>query len=192
MKLDEKLTYFDDQVKSQTQEEIDQEIEQYRQTLEEDLANYKKQTDENLAKRLETEKEAIRRESNKILSQMQISQQKDLFLNEEKRKSTLFQAFEKEIENYKNTDQYVDQLLAMIKKFQSFAKNETYDLYIDRSDAHLKDQLAQRVNHPVSLSDRDFIGGIRGVLRERQILFDYSFSSLLDQMQEDFVIKGAL
>lgn len=98
MKLDEKLTYFDDQVKSQTQEEIDQEIEQYRQTLEEDLANYKKQTDENLAKRLETEKEAIRRESNKILSQMQISQQKDLFLNEEKMKSTLFQAFEKEIE----------------------------------------------------------------------------------------------
>nr|MDK8213658.1 hypothetical protein [Enterococcus faecalis] len=100
MKLEEKMAYFKDQVTQQSQSEIDQQINQYRQTLEYDYQKFQEQTDETFAHRLVNEKEALRKENNTAISQIQINQQRELFLTEENMKLTLFKTFTKQIESY--------------------------------------------------------------------------------------------
>lgn len=79
----------------------------------------------------------------------------------------------------------------MLKNIQAYAGREKYDLYIDENDSHLRSQLESYASHPIIISDRPFMGGIRAVLRERQILVDYSFLTFLDRLKENFVIKEA-
>ncbi|MDK7302942.1 MULTISPECIES: hypothetical protein [Aerococcus] len=191
MKLEEKMAYFKDQVTQQSQAEIDQQINQYRQTLEDDYQKFQEQTDETFAHRLVNEKEALRKENNKAISQIQINQQRELFLTEENMKLTLFQTFTKQIESYQNSEAYIEQLKKMLKNIQAYAGREKYDLYIDENDSHLRSQLESYASHPIIISDRPFMGGIRAVLRERQILVDYSFLTFLDRLKENFVIKEA-
>ncbi|MHC3404256.1 hypothetical protein [Aerococcus sp. Group 2] len=191
MKLEEKMAYFKDQVTQQSQAEIDQQINQYRQTLEDDYQKFQVQTDETFAHRLVNEKEALRKENNKAISQIQINQQRELFLTEENMKLTLFQTFTKQIESYQKSEAYIEQLKKMLKNIQAYAGREKYDLYIDENDSHLRSQLESYASHPIIISDRPFMGGIRAVLRERQILVDYSFLTFLDRLKENFVIKEA-
>ncbi|MGX7441437.1 V-type ATP synthase subunit E [Aerococcus urinae] len=191
MKLEEKMAYFKDQVTQQSQAEIDQQINQYRQTLEDDYQKFQEQTDETYAHRLVNEKEALRKENNKAISQFQINQQRELFLTEENMKLTLFQTFTKQIESYQKSEAYIEQLKKMLKNIQAYAGREKYDLYIDENDSHLRSQLESYASHPIIISDRPFMGGIRAVLRERQILVDYSFLTFLDRLKENFVIKEA-
>lgn len=191
MKLEEKMAYFKDQVTQQSQSEIDQQINQYRQTLEDDYQKFQEQTDETFAHRLVNEKEALRKENNKAISQIQINQQRELFLTEENMKLTLFQTFTKQIESYQKSEAYIEQLKKMLKNIQAYAGREKYDLYIDENDSHLRSQLESYASHPIIISDRPFMGGIRAVLRERQILVDYSFLTFLDRLKENFVIKEA-
>lgn len=191
MKLEEKMAYFKDQVTQQSQAEIDQQINQYRQTLEDDYQKFQEQTDETFAHRLVNEKEALRKENNKAISQIQINQQRELFLTEENMKLTLFQTFTKQIESYQNSEAYIEQLKKMLKNIQAYAGREKYDLYIDENDSHLRSQLESYASHPIIISDRPFMGGIRAVLRERQILVDYSFLTFLDRLKGNFVIKEA-
>lgn len=191
MKLEEKMAYFKDQVTQQSQAEIDQQINQYRQTLEDDYQKFQEQTDETFAHRLVNEKEALRKENNKAVSQIQINQQRELFLTEENMKLTLFQTFTKQIESYQKSEAYIEQLKKMLKNIQAYAGREKYDLYIDENDSHLRSQLESYASHPIIISDRPFMGGIRAVLRERQILVDYSFLTFLDRLKENFVIKEA-
>ncbi|MHA6647189.1 V-type ATP synthase subunit E [Aerococcus urinae] len=191
MKLEEKMAYFKDQVTQQSQSEIDQQINQYRLTLEDDYQKFQEQTDETYAHRLVNEKEALRKENNKAISQIQINQQRELFLTEENMKLTLFQTFTKQIEDYQKNEAYIEQLKKMLKNIQAYAGREKYDLYIDENDSHLRSQLESYASHPIIISDRPFMGGIRAVLRERQILVDYSFLTFLDRLKENFVIKEA-
>ncbi|WP_198434541.1 hypothetical protein [Aerococcus mictus] len=191
MKLEEKMAYFKDQVTQQSQSEIDQQINQYRQTLEDDYQKFQEQTDETFAHRLVNEKEALRKENNKAISQIQINQQRELFLTEENMKLTLFKTFTKQIESYQESEAYIEQLKKMLKNIQAYAGREKYDLYIDENDSHLRSQLESNASHPIIISDRPFMGGIRAVLRERQILVDYSFLTFLDRLKENFVIKEA-
>ncbi|MDK7190477.1 hypothetical protein QP804_06420 [Aerococcus urinae] len=191
MKLEEKMAYFKDQVTQQSQSEIDQQINQYRQTLEDDYQKFQEQTDETFAHRLVNEKEALRKENNKAISQIQINQQRELFLTEENMKLTLFKTFTKQIESYQESEAYIEQLKKMLKNIQAYAGREKYDLYIDENDSHLRSQLESYASHPIIISDRPFMGGIRAVLRERQILVDYSFLTFLGRLKENFVIKEA-
>lgn len=189
MKLQEKLAYFEEQVTAQSQAERQEALDQYEATLQNDLKQYEQQVDANFEKRLLTEKEAARKATNKELSRIQISQQHELYVHEEAMKNALFQQFEANIQAYKQTPAYLDQLKAMLKTIQDFAGDEIYDIYLDKSDAELKDQLEAISHHPVTFSDRDFLGGLRGVLRERQILMDFSFSTLYDRLKENFIVK---
>ncbi|MED5769088.1 hypothetical protein VYH72_10730, partial [Streptococcus anginosus] len=100
--------------------------------------------------------------------------------------------FEAAIQTYKESPAYLDQLKEVVKNILDFAQGEKCDIYLDQSDANLQAELKEAVQHDITLSDRDFTGGIRGVMRERNILLDYSFSTLLNLEDENFTIKEVI
>lgn len=192
MEFKDKINYFIKQVNQSVHDTMDEQTNNYEEILQKDFENFKKQVDENYSARLESEKNALRKETNRNISKISFDYQHDLYVREEKLKESLFKKFHIVLDEYKSTQEYVDHLKRMIQSVQEYAKDEKYDIYIDPSDKSLLSELEQFSNEKLNISDRKFIGGIRGVIREREILLDYSFSTLLYRVEHNFSITEGI
>ena len=191
MDLEDKFAYFETQVNKQAQDIIDEQVNQYRATLQKDYDEFVKNTNQEFDAKFVNAKEDMRKELNKNISQSQIHLQRDLYLQEEKLKKTLFAEFNDAIQNYMQTDEYRNQLVVMINNLKDYAEKNREELvvYINHSDQGIIETLLEETNANIQISDREFLGGVRGVLKDRQVLIDYSFSTLLANVEDSFTIK---
>ena len=191
MDLEDKFAYFETQVNKQAQDIIDEQVNQYRATLQKDYDEFVKNTNQEFDAKFENAKKNMRKELNKNISQSQIHLQRDLYLQEEKLKKTLFAEFNDAIQNYMQTDEYRNQLVVMINNLKDYAEKNREELvvYINHSDQGMYEILLEETNANIQISDREFLGGVRGVLKDRQVLIDYSFSTLLENVEDSFTIK---
>ena len=192
MELEDKMNYFVEQVDARAEDTIEKQMNNYQESLEKSYETFKKRIDESFSDRLEAEKNALRKENNKQMSKIRFNHQHELYVQEEKLEKSLFEKFHQVLNEYKTTTEYVEHLKKMIQSVQEYAKEELYEIYIDPSDQHLRAELEEFSKVELNISDRDFIGGIRGVVRERGILLDYSFSTLLTRTEENFSITEGL
>ena len=191
MDLEDKFAYFETQVNKQVQDIIDEQVNQYRATLQKDYDEFVKNTNQEFDAKFENAKKNMRKELNKNISQSQIHLQRDLYLQEEKLKKTLFAEFNSAIQNYMQTDEYRNQLVVMINNLKDYAEKNREELvvYINHSDQGMIETLLEETNANIQISDREFLGGVRGVLKDRQVLIDFSFSTLLANVEDSFTIK---
>ena len=191
MDLEDKFAYFETQVNQQAQDIIDEQVNQYRATLQKDYDEFVKNTKQEFDAKFVNAKKDMRKELNKNISQSQIHLQRDLYLQEEKLKKTLFADFNGAIQNYMQTDEYRNQLVVMINNLKDYAEKNREELvvYINHSDQGMLETLFEETNANIQISDREFLGGVRGVLKDRQVLIDYSFSTLLANVEDSFTIK---
>ncbi|MGH2080194.1 V-type ATP synthase subunit E [Aerococcus urinaeequi] len=191
MDLEDKFAYFETQVNQQAQDIIDEQVNQYRATLQKDYDEFVKNTNQEFDAKFVNAKEDMRKELNKNISQSQIHLQRDLYLQEEKLKKTLFAEFNDAIQNYMQTDEYRNQLVVMINNLKDYAEKNREELvvYINHSDQGMLETLFEETNANIQISDREFLGGVRGVLKDRQVLIDYSFSTLLANVEDSLTIK---
>lgn len=191
MDLEDKFAYFETQVNQQAQDVIDEQVNQYRATLQKDYDEFVKNTNQEFDAKFVNAKKDMRKELNKNISQSQIHLQRDLYLQEEKLKKTLFAEFNDVIQNYMQTDEYRNQLVVMINNLKDYAEKNREELvvYINHSDQGMLETLFEETNANIQISDREFLGGVRGVLKDRQVLIDYSFSTLLANVEDSFTIK---
>lgn len=191
MDLEDKFAYFETQVNQQAQDIIDEQVNQYRATLQKDYDEFVKNTNQEFDAKFVNAKKNMRKELNKNISQSQIHLQRDLYLQEEKLKKTLFADFNGAIQNYMQTDEYRNQLVVMINNLKDYAEKNREELvvYINHSDQGMLETLFEETNANIQISDREFLGGVRGVLKDRQVLIDYSFSTLLANVEDSFTIK---
>lgn len=191
MDLEDKFAYFETQVNQQAQDIIDEQVNQYQATLQKDYDEFVKNTNQEFDAKFANAKKNMRKELNKNTSQSQIHLQRDLYLQEEKLKKTLFAEFNDAIQNYMQTDEYRNQLVVMINNLKDYAEKNREELvvYINHSDQGMIETLLEETNANIQISDREFLGGVRGVLKDRQVLIDYSFSTLLANVEDSFTIK---
>src|SRR5699024_10702526 len=192
MDLEEKIDYFVDEVNVKVKNTMEEQMTAYQESLDKDLKDFKRKTDASFADRLESEKNAARKENNKAISKIRFNHQHELYVQEEKLKKSLYDKFENVLSEYKETAEYKEHMNMMIQSVQEYAQDELFDIYIDPSDEYLLSDLEEMTNAELNISDREFIGGVRGVARERGILLDFSFSTLLTRAEEDFSITEGL
>lgn len=185
----EKLAYFERTIQKEAKTETDERLKQYENNLKADFETYQKQIEEKYHNRFLDQQKNLIQEFNKELSESQIHQQRDVYLSKQEIKEKIFKEFRQAIESYKTEAAYAKQLERMAETILDYANGETCDLYIDHTDQNLQGQLKEVCQHDIKLSDRPFLGGIRGVLRKRNILIDYSFQTLLEREADDFEIK---
>lgn len=191
MDLEDKFAYFETQVNQQAQDIIDEQVNQYQATLQKDYDEFVKNTNQEFDAKFANAKKNMRKELNKNISQSQIHLQRDLYLQEEKLKKSLFAEFNSAIQNYMQTDEYRNQLVVMINNLKDYAEKNREELvvYINHSDQGMIETLLEETNANIQISDREFLGGVRGVLKDRQVLIDYSFSTLFANVEDSFTIK---
>jgi len=165
-------------------------LEEYRTALEKIFQEHqeKKRRQEDLE--IKTETERIVRENNKRLSEEQIRIKRTLSHRQRELKDKLFVELKDMLARFSETPAYNRLLVRELREAVAYAKGEEIILYVDPSDAERVMSLEVEVGAPITVSSYPFLGGTRAVLPKRNILIDNSFETKLNELKEDFQLKG--
>ena len=65
-------------------------------------------------------------------------------------------------------------------------------IYINPSDADKKTYLEEHTGMTLTISKVDFIGGVRAVVPEKNVLVDYAFKGALENEYQKFQFRGGV
>ena len=167
-------------------------IEEHQAALDKIFTEHKETMERQAAAELAAEKEKLKRELNKQLSTEQLHIKRSLSRKNMELKDKLFAEVIEKLRAFKKTPEYTAYLERKIKEPCDFAAGDALTIYLNASDAHLKEQLEQSTNTKLTLSREDFKGGVRAVIETKHILIDNSFLTLLNDERETFIFHGGV
>ena len=165
-------------------------IEAHSNALEKWLSEYKESALKQSSSNIKSETTRAKHELNRRRTTTQLAFKREQGKYQSELKSKLFDEVQTLLDEYMHTQDYTALLVSYIQKALEFASPDPVIFYINPSDADKKEFLEKQTNTSLIISSEDFIGGVRAVLKERNILIDYSFQSALTREQENFVFLG--
>lgn len=189
MTLDEKLdNFYHSAIDDATAQSV-KILESYELTLKEMAEEKKKSLKKQADQKIHTESDNLTREKNKKLSNEILNIKRTISEKTKEKVDILFDDVEKRLSSYMKTLEYQDFLVKKIKEAVSFANNDEVTIYINPTDAHLKPALEAATQVELTVSNIDFLGGIRCVIPEKHILIDNSFISKLKEEKSNFKLS---
>lgn len=191
MTTDEKLKHFlEASIESATSQST-QLIDDYSKALDIIFEDHKTDTLRKAELQIRLGKESLEREMNKELFREQLLIKRETTRRQAALKSMLFSEIEELLAEYMTTPGYRELLVRRIKEASSFAGKEEITIYIDPSDAPMQKDLEAATHARLTVSETGFMGGIRAVIRSRNILIDDSFETRLKEAKDayTFIIK---
>ena len=140
--------------------------------------------------RIGNEKARIRLRQNRDISEYQIRLRRELNEYQEELKKKLFGRVRELLKIYMKTGEYLALLSRQVREAMLYADGEETVIYINASDRELKEAIEERTGALLTVSSEDFTGGIRAVIRTKNILIDRSFSRALEKEYADFLFRG--
>ena len=90
------------------------------------------------------------------------------------------------------TEEYPRLLISYIEKAARFAGGAAMTIYINPTDADKKEYLEEHTGMALTVSKEDFIGGVRAVIQEKNILIDHAFKGAIENEYRKFLFKGGV
>ena len=163
-------------------------VEEYTQLMKKNYEEYKKEAEEKAASYLKQESDKLHREKNSALAVQILSirhKQSDLALELTEQ---LFTGVRNRLNDFMKTEEYVLLLEKQINEAIAFSKGLPMTVYINPSDEDKKARLEEATGTEIKISDRDFWGGTRAVIHEKEILINNSFESKFNDAKEQFSV----
>ena len=165
----------------------------------ESLSNYKKSLDDELEIHKETAKQLseeskrarlnqVRANSKKALASAQMNIKKDLTNKQSEIKVKIFELVREKIAAYRKTPEYIEFLKNQISSVIKDYGDSDITVYIDSEDEPLLDDLQKSFKCNIQVYNKEFLGGTRTIVPEKNILIDNSFKTRLIDEQEKFAI----
>lgn len=193
MKTEEKLQHFYDLSIASAQDDAQKLIEKQQSGLDQAYNEHVAMKNRQADAELKAESDKLKRDFNKEVSAEHLLIKRQISEIQTDLKDKLFLEITEKLNAFKKTQEYQDMLYSQITQAVEFAAGDEMVIYIDPTDEHLLVSLAGRLKdaqiNPV-LSKESFLGGIRAVIRSKNILIDNSFSTLLGDEKEKFTFDG--
>lgn len=188
MTLDEKLEHFYSSVIDSATNQNIEIVEEYKKTLQKNYNERKEAAERKAEANYRMASDNIIRERNRKLSAASLEIRRKVLEKTAEISDQIFQDVRQKLEEYMKTSDYEDLLCTQIRKAVEFSKSDTITIYINPSDAQKKSALEEKTGVPLTISDRDFIGGSRAVIPSRSILIDNSFLTKLEEAKSSFTL----
>ena len=190
MTTEEKLQNFYNHSLDSANREAERVIGDHQKALdkifEEHKATARRQAEEEVAAEIEKAK----RDVNKTLSADQLHIRRKLSRkNLELKEKLLKHGYTFYSEKDPSYEEYLER---KIREAVTFAGNDKLTLYLDPSDEAHKASLEQKLSVTLTISAMPFLGGVRAVIPEKNILIDNSFETLLNEERENFIFHGGV
>ncbi len=188
MTIEEKMEHFRSISLESANTQSEQSLRSYKQSLADELEIHK-ETSKNLA---EESKRAllnqVRTTAKKELASAQMSIKKDLTNRQSIIQSKVFDLVREKIAVYRKSPEYLSFLIRQINKLSEDYEGLDITIYISLEDSDLLDELKKNTGSNIIVYEKDFLGGTRTIIPEKNILVDYSFKTRFADEQEKFVI----
>ena len=190
MTIEEKMEHFRMISLESANNQSAESLSSYKKSLDDDLEVYK----DNSKRLAEESKRArinqVKSDYKKQLasSQMAIKKEKDLTKKQSEIKVKVFDIVRKKIADYRTTPEYIANIKHQIQSVLDEYGDSELTVYIDSNDSALLDELKSDFNCNIQVYDKDFLGGTRSIIPDKNILIDYSFKTKLMEEQEKFAI----
>jgi len=188
--LEEKLTYMQTVSMEQARAEGNAIIDAHREALEKIFNDHKSEMLRQAETRVKAETTNAKRTVSQALAKSQLEIKRSQGKVQQELKDKVFEEAVQLVNDYMKTEAYNDFLVKCIKKAEQFAGNDPVVIYINPSDAEKLAKLEAETKVRLTVSAEDFIGGVRAVIRSRNILMDHSFKTQLRDEYDRFLFLG--
>lgn len=192
MTIDEKLQHFYEISIEEAKEDAAKAIQEHKESLAQILENHKSSRRQISEAEVKAEADHVRREINKALSAEQITLKRDWSRKHEELKEDLFSIVRKKVEAFMASPEYLDYLCKQIQEIKKFAGKDQVHISLSRNDDDKLETLIAKTETELTVSEDDFIGGIRATIPEKNILIDNSFLEGLKSLRREFNFDGGL
>lgn len=188
--IEEKITHIQKAAMEEARSQGNEIIRRHQKALENVFETHKQEASMQADTRIKTETASARQKLNTVVSKGQIKIRRELGQVQNNLKNELFQEVLELIKEYMQTEDYKKLLISYITKAARFADGQPLTIYINSSDQDKKDDLEKYTGMTITVSEEDFIGGVRSVIPGRNILIDHSFKGALEKEYQEFTFKG--
>ncbi len=189
---EEKLQHFYDLSIEGAQADAQKLIDTHKAALDKMFVEHKEVKNRQAESELKAESDKLKRDFNKEISKEQLLIKRQLSAVTSELRERLFTEVEQKLLEFKKTPAYRDMLFRQVKEALDFAAGDEMTVYLDPSDTHLADAITEEINitgfAPV-ISKESFQGGMRAVIRSKNILIDNSFTTLMNDEKEKFTLE---
>ncbi|MDD3278615.1 MAG: V-type ATP synthase subunit E [Lachnospiraceae bacterium] len=192
MTLEEKFKNFYNNSIASANASAQLQISEHEAALEKIFNEHRETMQRQTEAELKAEQEKLKREMNKQLSTEQLHIKRSLSKKTQELKDKLFQEVSVKLQAFMKTPEYTRYLEQKIRESVAFADGDTMIIYLNESDAALKQDLEVSTSVSLTISKEDFTGGIRAVIPDKHILIDNSFLTLQREEQESFIFHGGV
>lgn len=190
MTLEEKIEHLRTASMEEARAEGNKIISQHKSSIDQIFEDHKEVALRQSELSIKTETNNARQQLNKALSTSQTQIKREQSKCQHKLKTRLFDRVRVLLDEYMQTPAYDELLVSYIEKSKEYAGAEEMTIYINPSDESKKADLEAKTGVTLTISNEDFIGGTRTIMRARNILIDRSFSSSLAEEYDRFLFSG--
>lgn len=190
MTLEEKIAEIQASSMEASRAEGNEIIESYRAALDKVFEDHKQEAIRQMETRIKAETINVRQQKNQAMAKAQLELKRQEGRVQKELKDKVFREVMELVEEYMKTEEYREFLLRCIQKSVEFAAGEELTIYINPSDKDMKEELELHSETILTISKEDFIGGVRAVIRGRNVLIDHSFRTALRTEYDEFVFQG--
>ena len=188
MTLDEKLEHFYSSVIDSATKQNIEIVEEYKKILQRNFEDRKEVALRKAEANFRIESDNILRERNRRMSAASMEIRRKVLERTSEISDEIFEEVKSKLQEFMQTEEYEDLLYALIQDALEFAKGDSITIYINPTDQDRISSLEKRTSTTLTLSDRDFIGGIRAVISSHSILIDSSFLSKIEEAKSNFTL----
>lgn len=190
MTLDEKIAHLQAASMAEARAEGNSIIDSYRDALEKVFQEHKEEMIQQSELRIRSEKINTRQQLSQAAAKAQLELKRQYGKVAQELKDQVFEEAGVLVQEYMKTNEYIDFMAACIRKALAFANGEPVTIYINPTDVSHKDALEAETGTSLTVSKEDFVGGIRCVIRGRNVLIDNSFKTQLRNEYDNFMFRG--
>ena len=190
MTTEEKLQHFYEVSMDTAREEATKVLDEYKAALETEMERHKQEKQAASESQFKIDSDNAAREINKALSAEHLHIKRKLSKKQQKLKESIFAEVEDLLDDFSKKPEYTDWLEDKIKQSLEIAENDSVQIYLTAKDSAKAEELTKRTGITPLISETDFLGGIRAVIPEKNILIDNTFLTAFENEKERFNFDG--
>ena len=190
MTLEEKISHIQTVSMEAARAEGNEIIRSYRAALEKVFEDHKREAMHQSETRVRAESTNARLQRNQAMAKAQLDLKREMGRVQQELKDKVFAEAAELVQAFMRTPDYDAFLENCIRSALDYAKWEEMTIYINPSDEGKKEELERRTGTRLTVSAEDFMGGMRAVIRGRNVLIDHSFKTSLANEYDQFIFPG--
>lgn len=190
MTLEEKLSYMQASVMEDARAGTNRIIDTYRDGLEKLFNEHKSEALLSSQTQIKSETVKAKQQLNQALAKAHLDLKREESRLTLTLKNNIFKEVKTLVTDYMKTSAYETYLINCIQGVKKIAGNNEKTIFLSPSDAHLKASLEKQTGVILTVSDKDFVGGIRTMIPSKNILVDDSFETKLWNEYNEFLFIG--